>query len=234
MSDFPFSKYVALATPYVFGVSVLYLYGFWSTFDLNIFEFIKISDVINLTIYNIVTFSASFLLGHLLSIPVLNVLPPGGGVETPIGRFGNRHWKLLIGIDLLIIFIIIYLLKSPDKWLFIIPFSAPLSIILTHLDFFIDLIPNPTARLITLGFLAILPMTSFAGAKSNSYNIIEGKSKYIVDLHNSNIGISGDNSVAYIGLAGDYFILYGTQTRRIFIIKNKDKEVIVLAPNAKP
>jgi hypothetical protein len=66
MSDFKLSKYVALATPYVFGVSALYLYGFWSTFGIDIFEFIGINDVIKLVIFN------SFSLGGIILIGILS------------------------------------------------------------------------------------------------------------------------------------------------------------------
>jgi hypothetical protein len=48
-------KIIYFATSYGFVVSMLYLFGYWSTFDINILEYIKISDVIKISIYPILT-----------------------------------------------------------------------------------------------------------------------------------------------------------------------------------
>jgi hypothetical protein len=58
----------------------------------------------------------------------------------------------------------------------------------------------------------------FCYAKISSFYIAKGNGEFIVDLQQSKLNkISGDNTLAYVGLAGEYFILYGIQTRRVFI-----------------
>ena len=39
-------KFIYFSAGYGFIVSMLYLFGYWSTFDINILEYIEISDVI--------------------------------------------------------------------------------------------------------------------------------------------------------------------------------------------
>lgn len=48
-------KVIYFSTAYGFVVSMLYLFGYWSTFGINILEYIEISDVIKLSIYPILT-----------------------------------------------------------------------------------------------------------------------------------------------------------------------------------
>ncbi|OGP75448.1 MAG: hypothetical protein A2Y80_00200 [Deltaproteobacteria bacterium RBG_13_58_19] len=234
MQDFPFSRYLAFGTPYVFAVSVLYLYGFWSNFNLNIFEFISINDVIRLSIFSILFFVGSLLIGHLLGMAFLgDVLPPGGGADTSIGRFGRKYWKYLVGIVLILIIIINRMIQNPNKWFIIAVLIGNLSLILTHLDFFIQLIPNPQARSSILVLLFLIMGISHAEGRVEGARIIEGKAKYIIDLQQSKLDgkLSGDYIVAFVGLAGSRYILFGTQTKRIFIVNAKDTELIVLAPN---
>ena len=59
-------KIIYLATSYGFVVSMLYLFGYWSTFDINILEYIKISDVIKISIYPIITTVGITIMGFIV------------------------------------------------------------------------------------------------------------------------------------------------------------------------
>lgn len=48
-----FNRYLILATPYFFIISIMYLTGYWSVFQINIFQYIGLQDVITLTLYHL-------------------------------------------------------------------------------------------------------------------------------------------------------------------------------------
>lgn len=61
-------KIVYFAAGYGFVVSMLYLFGYWSTFGINILEYIEISDVIRLSIYPAITSVGMFVVGYAIGV----------------------------------------------------------------------------------------------------------------------------------------------------------------------
>lgn len=65
-----FSAYknaLALVIPYAFTVSTLYLFGYWGQFNINIFEYISLSDVIKITAYQLSIYILPFVLVSAVS-----------------------------------------------------------------------------------------------------------------------------------------------------------------------
>ena len=72
--------------------SVLYLYGYWNTFEINILQYAKFEDIVLATGYLITykIFIPSFLgavLGSLYTKAVFPKLKPGGGKNTKFAQF---------------------------------------------------------------------------------------------------------------------------------------------------
>lgn len=86
MDEISYKKYIAVAVPYGSALSLLYLWGYWGPFNINILEFVGFSELAKLALY---PFLASFIF-ILFSVAFAEVmrgdsLPPGGGAETRIG-----------------------------------------------------------------------------------------------------------------------------------------------------
>lgn len=235
MKDLSISKYISFATPYAFVVASLYLFAFWGSFKLNILEFVGFSDLVRLAIYplaiSLILYLPVFAFSQLVTG---NFLPPGGGANSTIGRFGLKHWRIIVAVDIIIVLAMALFLNQPEKWMAIAVFVSFLSTPLTHLDVFVALIPNPRARASILFLLIFVLGFAFAIGKSQAYAITHGRAAYLVDVQSSGIQLAVDASgLSYVGYLADNFILYENDTKRIVFVKGKDRNLLVLKPNPK-
>jgi len=59
-------KILSLLAPCAVLVCALYLFGYWSSFEINILEFVSLSDIIKLGVYPlVVSGGAAFIIGFL-------------------------------------------------------------------------------------------------------------------------------------------------------------------------
>jgi hypothetical protein len=106
MKDLSIPKNLSFAAPYGFFIAVLYLFAFWGTFKLNILEFVGFADLAKLALYPLAASFIFLLMGAAISeLARGDSLPPGGGADTKIGRFGRKHWRLLMAIYILLIYV---------------------------------------------------------------------------------------------------------------------------------
>jgi hypothetical protein len=89
---------IALIAPYSLVVSLLYLFGFWGTFNINVLEYIALTDVIKNALYPLIYSSILIVLGltigNLISVPLTKIMPPGGGKDLPEAKF--IRWFLIL------------------------------------------------------------------------------------------------------------------------------------------
>lgn len=236
MRDISISKYLSFAAPYGLLVAALYLFAFWGTFKLNILEFVGFADLTKLAVYPLAACFIFLLAGCALSELVRgDSLPPGGGADTKIGRFGRKYWRLLVAMDIVLILALVLFVRNPLKWLYIANLLAILSTPLTHLEIFISLIPNPRVRGSILFLLILIPGSAFAFGKIQAHAITEGYAPYFVDAQSSKLQLSADSNgpISYVGYLAENFILYENATKKIIFVTKKDRELFVLKPNPK-
>jgi len=236
MKDLLIPKYLSIAAPYGLFVAVLYLFAFWGTFKLNILEFIGFADLAKLALYPLAASFIFLLTGTAISELVIgDSLPPGGGAYTKIGSFGRRHSRLLLAIYILLIFALVVFVRNPFKWIVIASLLSFLSTVLTHLNIFISLIPNPRARANILFLLILIPGFAFAYGKIEANAITQGYAPYFVDAQSSKLQLSNapDEPISYVGYIAENFILYENATKKIIFIPIKGRELLVLKPNPK-
>src|SRR5207253_7010755 len=63
-------KLLSLITPYAIVVSLLYLFGYWSSFGINILEYVSFPDVLKLAIYPVFLGAVLSTLGIITQIMV--------------------------------------------------------------------------------------------------------------------------------------------------------------------
>lgn len=234
MKELSISKYISFATPYAFVAASLYLFAFWGSFRINIFEFIGFSDLVKLALYPLVMSIILYLPGFIIfQLVAGNSMPPGGGASTSIGRFGLRHWRILVVADIFIIIVVALLIDNPVKWMIIAGLVSLLSIPLTHLDAFVTLIPNPRARSSILFLLIFVLGYAFATGKLQAQEVTQGRAAYLVDVQLFGIKLNVDaaRGLSYVGYLADNFILYENATKKIVFVKAKDRNLFVLKPN---
>lgn len=235
MEQSTYKNYVAIALSYGAVVGALYLFGFWGTLDVNILEFIGLTDLLKLAIYPLLVSLVSLLSGYLVSaILQEDMLPPGGGANTPIGRFGRKYWRYLVEAHLIIIFAIAIFGPSPGKWFAVAVLATPLSVLLTHLQFFIDMMPNARARGTILSMAILTAGASFYYGTYNAHLAKSGRGALVVDVSRSQLSLNYDakKPVVYLGYVSGYFVLLESISGAVVIVKSKDDAPLFLLSNA--
>ncbi len=222
------SEIIYFGAPYFISVGILYLWGYWASFEINILEFMTLSDIIKTTAYPIISSFIFWALGAILGelIPGASfrkLLPEGGGRDTKIGRFLNRHTKALRTVVFLLIFLFL-LFGPPSKWLLLtLLIGIPIYLFLKRAGFLKDLIPNEATRSVIIFLLATMPLTSYAFGKMKANEIIEGnKFKYVLTdiLKDSKLSLNIENQkyLKFIGHTNNYIFLQTQDNKQILIL----------------
>jgi len=236
MDDRPFRTIAYFVGIYALVLSALYLLGYWGTFQFNILEFIGFGDVLSYALFPLLVAVVPIVVGAVWAqLYRVSQLPPGGGANTRVGQFGRRHWRGLLSANLLGIFLILFFAPEPDKWLFIsIPivfFATPL----THLDYIIELVPNPEIRSFVLSYVLFIATFVFYIGRLNGYNVLQGRAPLLVDVRASDLQLHSDDQhpISYVGHAGDCFVLYESIDSHLVILKADKVGALVLMRNPK-
>lgn len=236
MEGVTYKTYVGIALSYGAVVGALYLFGFWGTLNINILEFIGFGDLIKLAIYPLLVSMAFFIGGYFLNaVAVGGALPPGGGANTRIGRFGLQYWRYLVAGQLLIILAVILFVEAPFKWFLATILASLLSVVFTHLDFFIDLFPNARVRGSILFLAIFIAGSAFYYGTFNAYLAKNGKSELVIDVARSKLSLTQDakKPVVYLGYIAGHFVLLESISGTVVFVKMKDDAPIFLVPNAR-
>lgn len=231
-------KIIYFATSYGFVVSMLYLFGYWSTFDINILEYIKISDVIKIAIYPIITsvgfaiigFIAGHFVGRWSNEPNVQKSEKLKKLEKWT-EFIFKYYFMVINI-----FIISYFLYM-RMWIVFWPLISIICPAVTSYMLFKykvelvkKLIPFPNYELfILLIFLSILSL-SFGYGKFRSHSILEGyKSFYInVSIFKDKELFQDQKRLKYLGLGGDFMFFLSEDNTKIYILETSKIPILEL------
>ncbi|MET0061795.1 MAG: hypothetical protein ABW176_05815 [Candidatus Thiodiazotropha endolucinida] len=129
MAEILKNKYFLLA-PYALTVSTLYLLGYWSTFGINIFEYLTFSEVIKITIQQLISYGLPLVIGVFIfeiyiGPPFRKIYPPGEGAKLPEAKFFRFFFNILIPFTIALCAIIFYSGKFANPWLVAGTISAP-------------------------------------------------------------------------------------------------------------
>ncbi|HUX80056.1 MAG TPA: hypothetical protein VMW10_09995 [Alphaproteobacteria bacterium] len=215
------SKIIYFVTPYALISSLLYLLGYWSTFDLNILEFISISDIIRLSIYPIAVSVIFVIIGAVVGAYY------SACSDTPM----KKSTKYVSYIGILIIACIAHYRGHPMWWLVIGLFLAE---IIYHgfykLNLLETFIPNQRAQRIVLWILIAVPILSFSFGKMHSNEILDGKkAQYVnVSIFKNQESFRNQEHLKYIGLKGDYFFFLSIDNAKLYISKSSEVPILEL------
>lgn len=223
----------AFGASYLVAVGACYLFGYWGAFQLNVLEYISFADIAKLAVYPLLA-SLAFVLAGVAFSELLHAphFPPGGGNNTPISQFGLRHWRLLLGMQIIVTVLIATFAPEPGKW-FVVAFLISLfSTAFAHVENVIEILPNPRLRATVLFLSLLLPTLGFAYGRLQAHLVKTGAADYFVDVERSKLPLTSDakNPVAYLGLLGNLYVLREGKTRLIVFVKQRDDSPLFLVP----
>ncbi len=221
-----YSKAVYFATPYAFTISLAYLFGYWSTFDINILEYISFTDVIKLSLYPLVVSLLSFIVGVIYSTVQQEVLK-----ETTKERRKYKRIYLLLAISLGIIIVVAdrYYLWFIGAVLFAILFSILLDRVISLDKLFPKFSPNIRHTIIFL--LISLPLLAFASGKIDGKHIIIGHNTRFAkaSILKENKLLSDQEKLKFVGLAGKYVLFLSEDNSMCFITTSQQIPILELS-----
>lgn len=205
--------------------------GYWSTFNINILQYITVVDLIKSFIFPFLSSGVFLLFGYLFTSYVTiadNINNPqkissGKWRNTRVGKYLNKNKYGILTIYFCLISII-FIYGSHPKWI-LLPFliAIPMGIILSHRKFSIDIISHPDLRNFTMVFFVCLPLISFGLAKYDGLAVRDNiKYRIVSDLEcNSETNLESLIGFKYLGEAGN----------KIFLTKRDNSEMIMLNNN---
>ncbi|WP_027924435.1 hypothetical protein [Pseudomonas sp. URMO17WK12:I12] len=215
--------YIYFLSLYFATVGVLYLWGYWSPFGVNILEYVSLTDIVKSTIYPIASAFIFLALGVIMGqlVRIGPTLPPGEGKHTAIARFLSRHKRLLI--ILYIAVILTLLIYGPvEKWQGALPvlLGAPIALYASARNVLARQIPADGSRTVCLFLLAVLPFIAFGHGQLRAAAVLEGKTfDYVIDSVIVTPDAQPLQSTRFVGHAGDFFFFFEPKKSTLIISK---------------
>jgi hypothetical protein len=216
---------LAVGVPYIVGVGAAYTLGYWGAFGLNPLQFMGLNELARLAVYPLLATLAlgvvAMAANHLL---LSDVLPPGGGAESSLGRAGRKYWRPTLALLGAAIVVTVLYAPEPNKWLLFALLVSTLSTPLAHLPRFIELLPNPHVRSFVLLLVVALPALSFAQARLRAHAVVHQGAELRVDLARSALPVPGVPSSApdYLGHLGGMHVLREPSSGVLMLVKQNE------------
>lgn len=216
------NNYLWLVIPYAITCGTLYLWGYWSSFDINAFEYAGLSDLAKVAIIPVGTtfffMFLGFLFGEYISIPIL---PKEGKTADRLHNFISKTRVFWITVYWLVLLSIIFS-NSTSKWN-ILPYFGMIFpyVILKNTAFLIE-IKSDSIRSLLIICLSALPIFSFSQGKIHANKIILGNEYKYVE------SISNEKHAKFIGHIGQYLFFQSLDNSRIILQKANDKPLTLI------
>jgi hypothetical protein len=226
------STYLYICSLYFVTVGVLYLWGYWATFNVNILEYLSLADILKSTAYPVASAFIFTALGLIFGefFGVRHVLPPGGGRDTTEGKWLNKYVRLLVivyvlGCMALLIF------GPVNKWLVLpVLVTLPVSFLANERGLFASLIPHDRARSLVIFLLVWLLSFAYGLGRLEATDVLEGKDYKYVTSQIEGIALSNDISpdqrLRLLGHAGDFLFLLNPSNSTLIIMKFDQAKIL--------
>ena len=209
-------------TAYSIAVSVLYHFAFWMYFSVNIFQYMQFPELMISSIYPLLIASVMFSLGASTSALLHRSHPEGGGRNTKLGMFLNRH---IVGLATTYIIIALLPLLSgeKDKYITTVVMLIPLfTAMISRYRLLHDIIEHDSMRRMVSLFLVALPFIALYNGSENALNIIDNKNFLVVKFHDS------ECEYKYLGSVGGNIFAVTFDNKQIQIAKLTEGAAITI------
>lgn len=219
---------------YLFVVAVLYLWGYWSPFRINVLEYISLADVVKAAAYPLATVFVFIALGALIGEAIFpeGFLPPGGGAKTRLGTWLRSvvpYIALAYGTATTLYFIF----GSVDKWRVLpILIAIPVSVTLKEAGLLKTFLKSDRARSVVLFLLASLPPFAYGQGTLKAHQILTGTDYIYVTSEIGGQSFDAKSKIEtrlrYVGKAGDQYFLFAPKTRSMLIVPLSEAKILEL------
>jgi hypothetical protein len=194
---------------YMVAAAFAHEFGYWRNFNIQILEHIGLADLPKLALWPFVATAGIAFIGVLLGqIAGRDLYPPGGGVNTPVGKFLNRT-RAPFGLAFLLFGISsFYFLPNPGDWWLVGPFliACGVTIAIDTEVMWARLGWRVPERLTLLAIFVLC--AAFGTGQNRASSVIDG-----VDYLEARLMDSAPQPVRYLGRAGDYVFFWNPATK---------------------
>lgn len=219
--------------PYALVVSTLYLWGYWGTFDINVLDYIGLSDVVKAAVYPILSSFTALAIGALMGEVLSPRIEPGGGAHTPIAKF-VRKLAPVLAIAYLILFVGIALYGGSIKW-HLLPTLIALLVYLPvkETDLLAKEIPADGLRSIIIFLLILLGPYAYGHGRLEADDVIQGNKYRAVISALPTTGLvasrKAEERSRFVGKLGDRFAVYDPVAHSVSLIAASELKVLTMA-----
>lgn len=223
LKDFLKSSGYFFISIYAVSVGILYEWGYWGRFDINILQFMSASEVLRSAAYPFLGVFVFFILGAGLNLFLFKPLPEGGGRTTKVGVILNKHSHFYAIAAICTLVFINWL--SSGRWAWdILGFAVWITctVLISRLELLHSLIPDDEIRALVGTFVVAMPVFSFTYGATAGEEILSGS-----DYREATIPSTIEKS-KFLGIAGDYAFFLSLDNQRIYIRRNAEIPNIVI------
>src|SRR6266853_1659223 len=223
---------------YVIAVSALYNFSFWSSFDVNVFQYTDLTDLLKLALWP--------LLGVILAISVgalFDTLLGRDRRDLPAAKASRTPWQeiraiantfpevALIAVMMIGMFIAEVAHGNPARWVtgaILVGFVSFIPVVKTN--FGITNIPKPVHTRI-LFFLTMLSFIAFGLGKQNAENVRKGLDYTRVKPPPgvlSTAGMPETTELRHLGNTGAYTIVLISNGPNVLVLPNREMKSLRL------
>ena len=198
-------------------VSLLYLFGFWGSFNINILEYIALSDVVKNALYPLlystIFIVLGFSIGNVVSVPLSKVMPPGSGKNLPEAKYVLWTLRSMAILMLGLALYVVLFQEGNYRWFKVaILVHVPVFMAIGNAEFASNYIQNNNLRVFIVNSLCMVFLYAFGSGALHAERV-KNSDKFI-KINNKRI------SQKYVGWAGDYIFLWD-ESEKTLVAKSK-------------
>lgn len=213
-----------LMTAYALFISICYLWGFWGHFDINILNYISVSDIIKSAIWPMIVALAIYLSQVAMNnynSPRTNLSVKYSDMSKP-DKFDYILRYSYLGIMLCILLVsIIYNLITGTKMVRYAAFGGILATVLFFTtcrnQVLMEYIPFKN-KLLTYSIICFMPVLFLSRGVSEALKIIDGENTFLVES-NALCKNNGNDKYRYIDVMADKAFAMSLKDNSICIFK---------------
>jgi hypothetical protein len=236
------AKYLYWATGYSISICTLYLWGYWSTFDINILQYADISTILKLAALPLLIGFVGLMLGSVLGHFIFGIEPSEEerlvAQNSHFGRWLRNNTRVFSGAWVFLT--ALYALLGPaNKWQILpVLIALPVSSVLTVRGFASDLFPDRSIRtaLIFL-FVTAIPYAYANGLRAAEAIETGARFSYVLSPIEG-LDVKPDSvpeiRPRFLGQVTDLLFFYSPVEKSVSVVKFNDEKALTLKRYVKP
>lgn len=230
---------LAFALPYLMLCAGLWHIGYWSTFKINILQYLDIADIIKSFIYPFISSVAFYFGGQIImTLFFQNSLFwqktfPYGGAEQVTKPKTLKIIRIFLIVIAILNFTMLFLWQDTQKWIWIFfSISIFLGVFLNNRNFLDTIIQERNLRLNIVYTIVLIPCLSFGLAKKASYDVYDNSNKdtIVASIVTNQDKDTNSSTVKYklLGITHEFVFTMSMDNKTITMLPRTDIKQIII------